>query len=136
MPRVKQFIESGDLAKANKYADMAYLMMSVAIGYQEDCNHLMRKHGFEVHDVKYLTNRLSKCFDQVNAAYKRLFVTQEGKEHLCLDFMKFQYVCDKFMNSATEDDFVHVNLKTGRVVKQPTDNTVTCLKLETMEVQE
>lgn len=121
-------IDCGDYKKVNQLLAMVHTLMSVAVAFSDDAHTILSKYGLNVNEVRYYSNKVEKFFDLFCGAYHKLIGKEDG-EMITMDYHKFRIVSEKFMASATEDDFVHINRKTGRVVKNATDETEVCLIL-------
>lgn len=97
-PRVKEWFESGDADLTAKRLGMAFLCISVGLAYHEEADEICKRHGLVYHDLKFLTGKLQRAFDQYNRQMMGM-LDREGGDLLCGDYDKFKSMCDEYMNN-------------------------------------
>jgi hypothetical protein len=127
-PKLKRFIESGDLDKANTLEGVAYHLFSVANALHEEAMETMQKHGFVNHELKQATNRLMQAFDWYNTNLNRKFPETADRSKFCKTYETLDQLCRQAMNP--QRNVVYVNLERNTLTDETDKDGVMCLRLD------
>ena len=126
--RMKKFVESGDLDKANTLEGVAYHLFSIANAMHEEAVETMQKHGFVNHELKQATNRLMQAFDWYNINLNRKFPETADRSKFCKTYETLDQLCRQTINP--KRNVVYVNLESNTLTDETDKDGVMCLRLD------
>ena len=130
-PRLKKFVESGDLDKANTLEGTAFHLFSIANAMHEEAVEVMRKNGFVNHELKYATNRLTQAFDFYNTQLNRKLPKTADRGEFCKIYEALDQLCRQAMSP--QRNVVYVNLEKKMLTDESDKDAVMCLRLDIEE---
>lgn len=130
-PKLKKFIESGDLDKANTLEGTAFHLFSIANAMHEEAVETMRKHGFVNHELKQATNRLMQAFDWYNTSLNRKFPETADRNKFCKTYETLDQLCRQAMNP--QRNVVYANLESNTLTDETDQKAIMCLRLDLEE---
>ena len=98
-PDIDGYRNSGANQQCSRLISMAYLLNSIANGYNEQAFDILQSYGLMHKKIKTRCINLNVAFELYNKEIAGLIRQPEAQMQLCNDYDYFKELCDKFMNA-------------------------------------